>query len=811
MLDQSNLNKEMAEIGIGRFNSQWESAKDGDDLSRSRVGQRLFRELLPEYTNRVKELYRNHKGPKTRWQEDIGMLQPSQVAFIGLKTILNSLSYKKTCASLSYLCGKMVENEIKCVFLVRTNPEKGKGIILGAKRRAKASQMRHIDLSMQNENIKEGKDLFNKWSRRDRFSLGLNLVELLRVSTGLIEYAYIKEKGRKRATRYVTATPATLKWIEEYNTKHSLLDPFWLPTVEPPTDWVNLWTGGYSHMETNLLPEAPFIKIKDNNFLRSLKPKDLSIPFEAVNLIQRTPWQINNRVLDIVEWCWDNSIPVSGIAERADIPIPPYPIDGDTNKKSRSDWARTASGIHKRNLSTRSKRVLCARIIQLAKKYKDNRFFLPSNCDFRGRVYMMPSFINPQGPPLCKGLLEFNREARIKKVEDARWLAIHGANCYGNDKLSLKERESWAYNFGDDAVRIAADPKTNTDWMEADDPFPFLAWVFKWSEYYQNFLKGTPRLKTRLPVMMDATNNGLQILSMLMRCPVGCKSTNVIYDGGDKPADIYVEAQKIAESYLKADAKDNHRFARLWLDYGINRGCLKRPVMCKPYGLSRYSNRQYVADWFDDKIHGESQPSPFKPEDYYKAVHYLSEIVWKSIEDLLDLPKKCMKWFQDVAKVVSEAGRYIHWVSPSGFPVKQDYKKLKGSEVRTWISGKVVSVCFNENLDKISPQKMSNGVAPNTVHSLDSTLLHLTTVAACKEKGIYDFSMIHDSYGTHSTKAQDLADTIRDEAVKMFNKDLLKDWLDQLKKQHPDLDFPALPEYGDADISLIRDSPYFFS
>jgi DNA-directed RNA polymerase len=156
--------------------------------------------------------------------------------------------------------------------------------------------------------------------------------------------------------------------------------------------------------------------------------------------------------------------------------------------------------------------------------------------------------------------------------------------------------------------------------------------------------------------------------------------------------------------------------------------------------------------------------------------------------------------------------------------VKQDYKKLRGSEVRTWISGKVVSVCFTDETDKISPRKMANGVAPNVVHSLDSTLLHLTTVSACKKKGIhlttvsackkkgiYDFSMIHDSYGTHSTKAQALADTIREEAVNLFSRDLLKEWLDQLKKQHPDLDFPALPKYGDADLSLIAESPYFFS
>ena len=71
--------------------------------------------------------------------------------------------------------------------------------------------------------------------------------------------------------------------------------------------------------------------------------------------------------------------------------------------------------------------------------------------------------------------------------------------------------------------------------------------------------------------------------------------------------------------------------------------------------------------------------------------------------------------------------------------------------------------------------------------------------------------MIHDSFGTHSNKAQLLADTIRSEAVKMFTPDLLRDWLSQIKKQNPDLKFPEPPQYGQADISLIAESPYFFS
>ena len=71
--------------------------------------------------------------------------------------------------------------------------------------------------------------------------------------------------------------------------------------------------------------------------------------------------------------------------------------------------------------------------------------------------------------------------------------------------------------------------------------------------------------------------------------------------------------------------------------------------------------------------------------------------------------------------------------------------------------------------------------------------------------------MIHDSFGTHCKHSDKLAKVIREQAVKMFTPDLLLDWLNQIKEQNPDLEFPDPPKYGEADISLIKDSLYFFS
>ena len=801
-MDQRELNKEMSEIGVGRFNAQWESARDYDDISRSKAGQRIMRQLLPAFHKRVRQLFKKGPGRPTRWQEDLRNYDAKKAAFICFKVVLDELPKKKTLTSLAYAVGKHIEREVMCTYLVKTNP-KGKGIIKGAKTRSKASQYRHIQLSMRNEEKKEGMENFDHWAKRDRLSCGLNLVELLRVSTGLIEYLYIKKSARGKLTRFVAATKETLDWLENFNTHHSLLDPFWMPTIDPPENWENVWEGGYvSNEEDGFLPDFPFIKSYDKKFLRSLDPKKLKIPMDAVNKIQRTPWEINQNVLAVILWAWDNNVEVEGLPSKEDEELPPFPIDGEHNRDSRNSWAKIASKIHRRNLSTRSKRMLTTKVVYLAEKFAGERIFLPCNVDFRGRVYYAPTFCNPMGNDLSRGLLQFWREEKVRNKEEARWLAIHGSNSYGNDKVSLTDREQWAYDNADMIKSIAVDPTSDLRWIEADAPFSFLAFCFEWRVFLE---KG--KLKTKIPVMMDATNNGLQLLSILTRCEYGCAATNVTPNDEDIPADIYTTARLRCESYMKDDAKTGHPFAQAWLDYGIDRNCLKRPTMTKPYGLTEYSCRQYVLDWFEDKIHGDDLPSPFCEKEYYKAVHYLSSNVWKAIEEILDLPKQCMDWFVEVAQIVSAEGRPLQWTTPSGFVVKQDYKKVKENKISTWITGQAIHINFQDSTNKLSVVKQKNGVSPNTIHSYDSALLHLVVC----ESGLYDFCMIHDSFGTHSNKAQLLADTIRSEAVKMFTPDLLREWLSEIREQNPDLEFPEPPKYGSADISLIRDSPYFFS
>ena len=391
---------------------------------------------------------------------------------------------------------------------------------------------------------------------------------------------------------------------------------------------------------------------------------------------------------------------------------------------------------------------------------------------------------------------------KVKTKEEARWLAIHGANTFGNDKITLDKREQWSYDYSKTAQKIADNPTLHTEWFEADKPWQFLAWCFEWAEWTR-----TGKLNTHLPVSMDATNNGLQILSMLMRDEKGAYDTNVAETS--TPQDIYGVVADRVKSKLEKDAQLGDDIAKTWLEFGINRKLAKRPTMVYPYGGTFYSCRAYVDEWYQDTIRKGKVNNPFSEELRYKVTGYLAKHVWESINEVLDKPTQCMNWLKKASEIFTENNLSIEWTTPTGFPVLQDYKAFSHQDVKTKLSGKATWVHFRGQTDRLCKRAQRNGISPNFVHSLDASLLTKSVIAANKE-GIYDFAMIHDSFGTHTNNCEKFARILREQTFLLFSVDLLGDFRRKLLR-HEEIQLPELPEYGNFDVTEVLHSKYFFS
>jgi DNA-directed RNA polymerase len=52
----------------------------------------------------------------------------------------------------------------------------------------------------------------------------------------------------------------------------------------------------------------------------------LSTVFDGLNALGRVPWQINKRILEVANHCWENDIALGDIPSRNDLVVPPEPL-----------------------------------------------------------------------------------------------------------------------------------------------------------------------------------------------------------------------------------------------------------------------------------------------------------------------------------------------------------------------------------------------------------------------------------------------------------------------------------------------------
>ena len=806
-----DIEKEMIESGIARYRSKVESARSRESETSTQYGQRLMRAALPDLIKDVSKMIRYHKkNPHAVpiWLPSIWDIPPQVLSFLALKVVMDSISLRKTVIKASLSIANVIEDEVRYKWLKENHPEVFKYADRDVKKAGKRSYNRKRNAFLRHEvgEAKKGNiEKFQTWCKRDKVGMGTWFLESIRKSTHFISFITLANAHKKHGkVRYVSATDELFEWIRAFNEEKEILSPLWLPILEAPKDWTSVWSGGYTDADS-ALPALTLIKSWDMDYLREVDFDAMKDVVDAVNHVQRTPWTVNDKVLEVVDWAWENDKEIGDMPRRSDYERPPWPKEAETDPAVKKEWSRKAGRIFELNLSLRSQRLQTIKTLHLAKKFRGKKFYYPHQCDFRGRVYPIPYYLTPQGTDLARSLLLFAEEEMIMDpTVDARWLAIHGANCFGMDKKSFDDREKWVHDKRKEIHAVYLDPKTNDWWMEADKPWQFLAFCMEWGELLKVGGRG---FKTRLPVSMDASNNGIQILSLLARDEVGGLATNVT-PSGETPKDLYGYVSERVNQRLGQAADEGDAIAKGWLEFGVDRKATKRPVMVMPYGGTRYSCRAYVGEWYQDKVL-KGEKDPFVGEEIYNVTHYIGACIWDGMNEVLTRPQKVMKWLQTVARTLAKEDQPLYWTTPLGFPVKQRYAKQSSSRILTTLGERQSYVYWQEEAKGIDKNRQANGVSPNFVHSLDAACLHKTVLLA-KEMNLSSLAMVHDSYGTHSTKCEELAGILRHAYATIFDEDLLLSFSMEVATQTKEK-LPELPDYGTLNPQDVRKSDYFFA
>jgi DNA-directed RNA polymerase len=809
--EQKSLEEEMKDVTVHSYYKNLEKAKSSKSESSTLYGITLMKHSVEAVVDGIKEFledaFKGGKGRSHLTAPMLNSLDPHKAAFLTLKMVIDGVSNRSSLTKVAMTIGGALEDEFK--FSIFEEKEKAWFRVIRNEVTKRTSNRHFRRYAIIHTMNKKALVEYEPWSKTDKLSLGCKLIDLLVSKTGIIEVK-TQVYGRKHRQTYVSATEKTLDWIEKVNRNGELLSPFFLPTVVPPKDWTEPTGGGY-HYHT--LRPLPLIKTYNRKYVEEMRSHDMPLEYEAVNALQRTKWAVNKRLLDVMNQAWESGQPWKGVPQRNDNVIPPSPFPNMDKDEMTDDqrqrfvaWKHMASRVHQQNARIKSKRIQFARTLQLAQRFSQyDQFYFPYQMDFRGRKYAVVPFLSPQGTSYAKALLHFAEGKPIENEEQAGWLAIHGANSFGNDKVSFTDRQLFVYSNTDRIVACADDPMQNRWWLEADDPWMFLAFCFEWAGYTREGFG----FMSSLPIGMDGSNNGLQHFSAQLLDEVGGAATNLI--PFEKPQDIYqVVANRVIE-HVKHDAEgsgENAEMARQWLAFGISRKTCKRPVMVVPYGGQRFSCRAYIEEYIIERME-DGHESPWG-EDLFKPSQYLTGYVWEAISEVVVSARKAMDWIQDVAARVSKLNLPLIWTSPSGFVVQQQYPSVEERRIKTYIDNTLIMPTLNElDLEKLDKRRAVQGSSPNFVHSMDAAAMTITITKAIKE-GINDFAMIHDSYGTHAADTPVLARLIRVAFVEMYTEN---DVLEQYRQNALEVvdDVPEVPSKGKLDLNQVLDSQFFFA
>lgn len=829
---QIRLEQEMSSEGASRYWRNVSKAIEGQREDGTAYGRQILASRITKLASAIAAWKEEALSGKVgRLQTAAGLtkdLNPEVLAYLTLKNVIQGITTPRTLQYVAVQIGTAISDEIRLAQFREQDKHNFKKLEEGAAKRVSNKHRHMYALRMNAHHPVEG---WTDWTRTDTLHVGIKMLDILINSIGLVDIVDTRT-GKNHSAKYVKARPETIDWITKKNEGTQWLRPVYEPMVVRPRDWTGPYDGGYiSHFVTPLT----LVKTRNKAYLEELANTDMPIVYEALNSLQQTPWQINSRVLDVMKEFWGNGTQLAGLPPKDGLPVPAKPFDMETNEEARKEWRCAAAKVHQENLSIMGQRVGFSIALDIAERYKDFRkIYFPYQMDFRGRIYAVP-FLNPQGSDYHKALLRFS-EGKPLGSEGWKWLAIHGANVAGNDKVSLEDRVNWVLDNEEEILRCAEDPYQNLGWckeiagVEIDKPWQFLAFCFEWEGY----CKYGEDYVSKIPVALDGSCSGIQHFSAMLRDEVGGKAVNLI--PADLPQDVYrlvahkveeavrVDLENGTEDSLKHTedgyayvAEGTKTLAKQWLEFGITRKTTKRSVMTLAYGSKEYGFKDQLLEDIIRPAHAvatrEGRPFAFSG-DGYRAALYMAKKIWEAVNAVLVGPARAMAWLQDIAKLVASEELPVSWTTPVGFPVQQEYRSVNQRRVKTAINGSLTYLIMNEDTDKMDKRKMASAVSPNFVHSCDAAHLQLTVVRA-KQEDIKSFAMIHDSFGTTAGQTEDLFRIVRECFVEMYQTvDVLQAFRDEIAAQISEENrenLPTVPPKGQLDVSQVVFSRFCFA
>jgi DNA-directed RNA polymerase len=192
--------------------------------------------------------------------------------------------------------------------------------------------------------------------------------------------------------------------------------------------------------------------------------------------------------------------------------------------------------------------------------------------------------------------------------------------------------------------------------------------------------------------------------------------------------------------------------------------------------------------------------------EIFAAAGYLATVTIEVMGDLFQGARKTKSWLADCARLISQQGQPVAWISPIGVPAIQPYRQKRSRNVVTVMQS--VTIADESDDLPVHKQRQVTAFPPNYIHSLDSS--HMLLTAMEMDRRGLSFSAVHDSFWTHACDIDEMNEALRDCFVDLYSKPLLSDLKESWELRYPEVEFPELPELGKLDLNGVKSATYFF-
>jgi len=770
--EQIQLERDAISQGLNKLHKNTRDLEAKSYASATVYGAASIDTLLPLVVERIEASTNRIKEGKTgaafkEIHQYLSDVEPIAAAAIAVKLTFDKVfSYKEKSHQVTNVCdaiGLAIEQECQMRHYEKHAPGLLKTLKDNYWHRSIGTQQKLVVIRtlMNRYNVKQ----WDAWGRTNRIKLGGWLLDCIMQSSGWFEKD-MQQEGRKRV-QYVVPTPAFIEIKDAVMRDAELFSPLAWPMLIEPNDWTHDRSGGY--LLNEVMRGHDMVRRGDPTCIQGEKP------LEFLNKIQKVSYCLNPFIVGVAEKLDELERPVGKFLPIVHYPLPPKPVDIAENEEARKSYRRQAAEVRNKQANEFRKSCRTRMTMEAVQRFKDReKFYIPWSFDYRGRAYPIPAFLTPQDTDFGKSLLRsYEQSYMTPEAED--WLAFQVATTYGLDKAPMQERLQWVKDNTTFIKRVATDPIGYlSEWEEADEPWQFLAAC----EEYYHCVVACDRSHTGLFVATDATCSGLQILAGLARDKSTAQLVNVL--PGDKPQDAYKVVAEQAKPYSPKSIRPH-----------MDRKTVKRVVMTVPYNAKPFSNRGYIKDALKEK------GIEIDKDDLTKTV--------KAVRDAMDVvvpgPMAVMSWIeQEVANAIDRGETELTWRTPSGFVVTQRLMKKDIVRIELQLLGSVCKISAAQDSNKVDKQHHKNATAPNLIHSLDASLLHLSALRFSAP-----IALIHDSVLCRATDMSMLSSIVRETYMHLFAEhDYLRDFAQQIGAE------TEPPIIGDLEPESVIESTYFF-